>query len=157
MDDDSEQLARFEEMGEEAVSILAHTAGFTTTNQRLAIKWLAQKDQESERRRESSQAEQIEIARSAKDAAWVAARAAERAATAAEKANIRAIIALIIATISIITTITGIWVVHRDVGKATLHSAYFSDASASSAGAPSRQLSPYAYRSSLLNVASGAC
>jgi hypothetical protein len=80
----------------------------------LAIKWLEGKDQESERRREASQAEQIEIARSAKDAAWAAALAAERAATAAEKANIRATIALVIAAISIAATIIGVWVVHRD-------------------------------------------
>jgi hypothetical protein len=74
MDNDGEQFARFEEMGEEAVRILAYTAGFATTNQRLAIKWLAQKDQESERRRDASQAEQIDLARSANDAAWEAAR-----------------------------------------------------------------------------------
>jgi hypothetical protein len=70
MDDDSEQLARFEEMGEEAVRIHVHTFSFNTAHQRLAIKWLAQKDQELERRRDASQAEQIDIARSAKDAAW---------------------------------------------------------------------------------------
>ena len=43
MGDDNEQLARFEEMGEDAVRILAYTQRFTTKNQRLAIKWLAQK------------------------------------------------------------------------------------------------------------------
>ena len=67
MDDDSEQLARFEEMGEEAVRIHVHTFSFNTAHQRLAIKWLAQKDQELERRRDASQAEQIDIARSAKE------------------------------------------------------------------------------------------
>ena len=54
MDDDSEQLARFEEMGEETVRLHVQTFGFAITNHRLAIKWLAQKDQESERRREAS-------------------------------------------------------------------------------------------------------
>jgi hypothetical protein len=131
MDDDNEQFARFDEMGEEAVRIHVHTFSFNTAHQRLAIKWLAKKDQELERRRDASQAEQIEIARSAKDAAWAAAMAAERAATAAEKANIRAIIALIIATISIIATVAGIWIVHRDVRKTIfLPSAYFSHARA---------------------------
>jgi hypothetical protein len=43
MDGDSEQLARFEEMGEEAVRIHAITAGFATANQRLAIKWFRRK------------------------------------------------------------------------------------------------------------------
>ena len=52
MDDDSEQLARFEEMGEEAVRIHALTAGFATANQRLAIKWLQEKAHESKRRNE---------------------------------------------------------------------------------------------------------
>jgi hypothetical protein len=136
MGDDSEQLARFEEMGEAAVSLIVRTSGFATTNQRLAIKWLAQKDQESERRREASQAEQIDIARSAKDAAWAAARAAERAAKAAEKANIRATIALIIAAISIAVTLIGIWLVHHD--------------------APSGSLSPYASLSSFQNEALAA-
>jgi hypothetical protein len=113
-DDNDEQLTRFEEMGEDAVRILAYTQRFTTKNQRLAIKWLAQKDQESERRREASQAEQINIARSAKDAAWAASSVAERAAAAAEKANIRATTALVIAAISIAATIIGVWIVHQD-------------------------------------------
>ena len=52
MDGDSEQLARFEEMGEEAVRIIAHTGGFSTANQRLAIKWLQEKSHESNRRNE---------------------------------------------------------------------------------------------------------
>ena len=84
-----------------------------------AIEWLAEKDQESLRLSESSQAEQTEIARSAKDAAWAAARAAERAATAAEKANTRATIALIIAVASIIASIIGVIVVHHDTQTAT--------------------------------------
>jgi hypothetical protein len=98
MRDDNEQLARFEEMGEDAVRILVHTRRFTTPNQRLAIKWLAQKDQESERRREASKAEQLDIARSAKDAAWEAARAANKANIIAAIAVVMAIIAIIIST-----------------------------------------------------------
>jgi Protein of unknown function (DUF742) len=76
MDDDTEQLARFEEMGETAVSLLAHTGGFTTTDQRLAIKWLQEKAQESKRRSESAHLEQNRTARIAKNAAIVAAIAA---------------------------------------------------------------------------------
>jgi hypothetical protein len=98
MGDDNEQLTRFEEMGEDAVRILAYTKRFTTTNQRLAIKWLAQKDQESERRREASKAEQIDIVRSAKDAALEAARAANKANTIAAIAVVMAIVAIIIST-----------------------------------------------------------
>jgi hypothetical protein len=96
MDDDSEQLARFEEMGEDAVRIHVHTFSFNTAHQRLAIKWLAQKDQELERRRDASQAEQIDIARSAKDAAWEAARAANKANTIAAIAVAMAMVAIII-------------------------------------------------------------
>ena len=100
MDDDSEQLARFEEMGEDAVRILAYTQRFTTKNQRLAIKWLAQKYQELERRREASQTEQTDIARSAKDAAWEAGRVAKKANTIAIIAVTMAIVAIIISTFS---------------------------------------------------------
>jgi len=62
-------------------------------------------------RRLVASAEQLEIARPAKDAA----RAAARAATAARRANIKATIALVIATISIVTTIIGIWIIHHDL------------------------------------------
>jgi hypothetical protein len=125
MADDSAQIATFEKMGEAAVRLHVNNAGFSQTIHRLAINWLAQKDQESARLIEASQAEQTEIARSSKDAAWAAARAAERAATAAEKANTRAIIALAIAATSIAGTIVNIWLVHRDT-TATHSSAVYS-------------------------------
>jgi hypothetical protein len=87
-----------------------------------ADRWLTQQDQEAERVRDASQREQIEIARSAKDAAVLASEAASRAAAAAERqavaaenANKRATAALIIAALSITTTIIGIMVTHRDV------------------------------------------
>ena len=76
MDDDSEQLARFEEMGEETVRLHVQTFGFAITNHRLAIKWLAQKDQESKRRNEAAHLEQNLTARTAKNGAIVAAIAA---------------------------------------------------------------------------------
>jgi hypothetical protein len=43
MDDDSEQLARFEEMGEETVRLYVQTFGFAILSRRLAIKWLAKR------------------------------------------------------------------------------------------------------------------
>jgi hypothetical protein len=125
MSDDSEQLSLFESMGAHEVRGLVQAHRLNAINERLAIKWLAEKDQESARLSEASQVEQIDIARSAKEAAWAAARAAERAATAAEraataaeKANTRATIALIIAIVSIIATIVGMWIVHRDSTRA---------------------------------------
>jgi Protein of unknown function (DUF742) len=75
-DDATEQIARFEEMGEEAVRLLVLTPGFNATNQKLAIKWLQGKAQESKRRNEAAQAEQNRTARTAKTAAIVAAIAA---------------------------------------------------------------------------------
>lgn len=60
--------------------------------------WLAEKDQEREA---SSKADSLEIARSAKDAAWIAADAARDAARAANNANVIATLALIAAVIAI--------------------------------------------------------
>jgi hypothetical protein len=76
MGDDSEQIARFEEMGEEAVRLRVLTPGFNVANQKLAIDWLEKKAQESRRRNEAAQAEQNRTARIAKNAAIVAAIAA---------------------------------------------------------------------------------
>src|SRR5580704_10378391 len=76
MDNDSEQLARFEEMGEKSVYIHVLTTGFATAHQRLAIKWLQEKDHESKRRSEAAHLEQNRTARIAKNAAIVAAIAA---------------------------------------------------------------------------------
>jgi hypothetical protein len=92
MDDDSKQLEHFERMGEAAVRMDIDNDCFPHSIRALAINWLAQRDQESERRREASQAEQIDIARSAKDAAWEAARAAKKANTIATIAVVMAII-----------------------------------------------------------------
>jgi hypothetical protein len=90
MDDTNEQLARFEQMGEEAVRLNLIIGSFNSSNRIVAVKWLAEKVQESERRRAFSQAERMDTARSAKNAAWIAAIAA----------IIAAIIAIIGAVIS---------------------------------------------------------
>jgi hypothetical protein len=104
MTDNTEQLAHFERMGEDTVRMHI-PAGFSHSVQALAIKWLAQKDHESELRREASQAEQINIARSAKDAAWEAARAAKRANIIATAALAAAAISIIISVISILVNL----------------------------------------------------
>jgi hypothetical protein len=96
MDDpDQDQINRFDQMGEQKVRLLLENKKLNRAVTLLAIGWLAPKDQELVRLRDSSQAEQAETARSAKDAAWAAARAAQRA-------NAIATIALIIAAISVI-------------------------------------------------------
>jgi homoserine kinase len=93
MDNDSEQLARFEEMGEKSVYIHVLTTGFATAHQRLAIKWLQEKAHESKRRSESAHLEQYRTARTAKNAAIVAAIAATIAVPLA-------IISIVISTIA---------------------------------------------------------
>lgn len=73
----------------------------------VAEAWLRQKDQERADalalRNEASQAEHLEIARSAKDAAWEAARAAKHA-------NRIATAALIAAAVAIAVSIVGLFV-----------------------------------------------
>ena len=110
MTDNEQLIANFERIGEAAVRLHVNNGGYNSHVQTIAIEWLEM--QKSERLKHSSKAEQIEIARSAKDAAWAAAKAAERAATAAEKANRRATIALIIAVISIAVAAISSWVSH---------------------------------------------
>src|SRR5207244_5099587 len=105
--------AELERMGERRVRLALERKEFPDAQVHTAYKWLSEKDDASARVKDASQAEQIEIARSARDAAWAAASAAERAAAAAEKANERATIALIIAAISItVTTIISLWLAH---------------------------------------------
>jgi hypothetical protein len=76
MADERELIARFEEMGEESVRLHVITPGFTAENQKLAIKWLQRKFEESSRRNSDAQEEQSRTARTAKTAAIVAAIAA---------------------------------------------------------------------------------
>lgn len=115
-------IARLEELGPNQVRTLMASGGLPSGwNFGWVTEWLASKDKEERRLSESSQAEQIETARSASKAAERAAAAAERAsaaaerqATAAERANARATIALAIAIISIIATVIGIVMTHFD-------------------------------------------
>ena len=83
-------------------------AGRTYGEQRSPYvrEWLRQQDRvlsdEEARKNDASRAEELSIAREAKEAAWVSARASERAASAAEVANKKATTAQIIAAISAI-------------------------------------------------------
>lgn len=123
--------AEVEELGERRVRHMLSTNQMPGSHLEAAEEWIASIDaaalREKETAHEASQAEQLTLARSAKDAAWAASAAAERAATAAERdataaeraatavevANKRATIALIIAAISIIITAVGIWISYR--------------------------------------------
>lgn len=77
----------FEELGEMKVRQNLATHVYGEDNQRMAREWLAHKDQvrasEASRLNEASSREQIDIARSAKNAAWTAAIAAAIAAICA--------------------------------------------------------------------------
>jgi hypothetical protein len=89
-----EHYAQFSDLGEEKVRANLARGLFREQKAADARHWL---DQRQRSRKDSSEAEQIEIARSAKDADWAAARAAHRA-------NIIAVIALTIAIISLIVS-----------------------------------------------------
>lgn len=81
----------FERLGAAQVRANIVTKVYLGADEALARAWL-------ERRNEASCAEQLEIARSAKDAAWAAARAAQTA-------NSKATMAIVIAIISVVITI----------------------------------------------------
>jgi uncharacterized membrane protein len=95
-------IVELEELGEAEVRRRINAKLFTLVYDEPARRWIEDIDrasaEESERRREASQAEQIDIARSAKDAAWEAARAANKANAIAAIAVVMAIIAIIIST-----------------------------------------------------------
>jgi hypothetical protein len=79
-----ELFARFEAEGETAVRNSWAGGAYLPDDARLAEEWLRRKDQSrgeaAERAREASSLEQIRIAHSAKNAAWIAATAATIAA-----------------------------------------------------------------------------
>ena len=77
----------FEGLGPEQVRLMLQNRSMNVAFEVHAREWLALKDQESSRVWDASQAEQISIARSAKDAAWAAAEAARESASEAKEAN----------------------------------------------------------------------
>lgn len=106
--------AELEALGEEQVRERLATKRYGNVGDRkaLAEEWLRVQE---ESRKDASQSAQIEIARSAKDAAWSAAEAASEAASEAREhsriaraANTRATIALIIAAASAIAAVMGV-------------------------------------------------
>ncbi len=92
----------FERAGVAAVRDQLTRGLLDAQTEKVAIKWLQAKEREAT---DASQAEQLEIARSAKDAAWAAAEAARDAAREAKTANIIATLALIAAAIAIAISI----------------------------------------------------
>lgn len=115
-------IARFESLGPDGVELLLASKEGLSGGMRIhALEWLAAHKRDERSRNDASQAEQMEIARSAARAASDAAVAANRAAAAAErqaeeasKANTKARNALAIAIVSIIVTAISIVVTHFD-------------------------------------------
>ena len=70
--DAAEITAQMEEMGENQVRLRIQGGSWPSHLTTVAVDWLKQKDQEAQRRSDSSQAEQASIAREAKDAAVLA-------------------------------------------------------------------------------------
>ena len=88
---------RCREMGEESVRRAVAQGGGTPEWIAFAKEWLAQFDHD---RKVASQAESLEIATSAKNAAWEAARAAQSANTIATLALVAAVIAIAVSIVS---------------------------------------------------------
>lgn len=110
-----ESFGRFEKMGEDGVRLwLKHPPESISIRSRIerlhAVEWLTKFDYAARIRNESSQSESLDIARSAKDAAWDAATAARDAAREAKTANIIATLALIAALIAIAVAIAALFV-----------------------------------------------
>ena len=108
-------FAQFEQMGEDQIRLWL-AAGQTApqaaqSNQRRywATEWLAPLEEQARLRNETSQAESLNTAKSAKDAAWEAANAARVAAREAKTANMIATLALIAAVIAIAVSIVGLF------------------------------------------------
>jgi hypothetical protein len=104
-------IADFEKLGPDGVRLWLATSqpqgpasAFLAVKRNLAIDWLAKFDQETRLRNDASQAESLEIARSAKDAAWEAASAAREAAKEARTANEIAKTARLIAILATIAS-----------------------------------------------------
>lgn len=99
---ESEQRALFESMGVQEVGRLVGAHRFNTINERWAITWLAERDQQETQRKKCSQAESLEIARPPNGAAWEAACEARKANKIAAAAFVVATIAIIVSIISIV-------------------------------------------------------
>lgn len=98
--------AKCRELGEEEVRRIVADRSGTPQWLAEAEKWLLQIDRADEK---VSQSENLEIARSAKDAAWEAANAARDAAREAKTANTIATLALIAAAIAIAVSIVAVF------------------------------------------------
>jgi hypothetical protein len=101
----------FEKAGEPAVRDAVNAGRYSMGEEASARAWLARKEEarrvEDQRRSDASHTANLEVATSAKDAAWAAAEAAREAAREAKTANIIATLALVAAVIAIAVSVIG--------------------------------------------------
>ena len=115
MDQNAARRAGFAAEGEATVRSrvgMGHHSPYNAEHRALAVVWLDEmdraRDAEAAAHNDASQAEQIEIARSAKDAAWAAAEAAREAAREAVRANTHATTANRIASAALAAAVIAI-------------------------------------------------
>jgi ferric-dicitrate binding protein FerR (iron transport regulator) len=102
-----ELIRQMEAAGETRVREALMRGGYATHLKPLVQEWLKK---EEANRLALDQSEQLEIARSNKDAAWAAAEAAREAARHAKTANMIATLALVAAVIAIAVSIVGLFI-----------------------------------------------
>ena len=106
-DNDYTQDAYFEGECVDKVRMLDQTKKYSVDVMNAAIKWLAAKDAVAREAKLALENEQVRIAASSKDAAWVSALASERSAAAAERANKRATAGIVLAILSLVIAVAG--------------------------------------------------
>lgn len=96
-----------EQAGEKQVRNALQRGGYIGETASIAREWL---ENQRTQRMDDSQAEQLETAKSAKDAAWAAADAARDAAREAKTANMIATLALAAAVIAIAVSMVALFI-----------------------------------------------
>lgn len=124
--DDTQIIAEFERIGDVAVQMNLDNQRYNHLVSGIAIKWLAERVRERHLRDEASRSEELNIARSAKDAAFAAnnlaaeantiardaSASAARSADAARTNNTIAALALTAAIVAMAISIIGMFI-HR--------------------------------------------
>ena len=122
-EDLKQYIPQFEKLGLEAVRGMLNSHRYGYEQGLAAISWVAEKDEESRSHFAATRAEEVELNRSARDAAWEANRLAASANSLAEAANRNsadladvqrrynriALAAVVISAIALIVSVVAIW------------------------------------------------
>jgi hypothetical protein len=98
----------FEKRGPEWVRLNIEGRSWNYETRAAALEWMGKKGIEDQKRVAAAQADQTEIARSSKDAAWVSAEAARLSVQQARRSNLIASLALGAAAIAIAVSVWGL-------------------------------------------------